>query len=102
MSEHAGDLLANPTTAGGLGVVVTAVLGWLGTRLLGKPAIETAIRDTFKELLDQLRHELRMAIKERDEARDEASDLRARVEELQATIAALELRVARASLPRPC
>lgn len=94
MSEHA-DLLANPTATGGMGVIATAVLGWLGTRLLGKPAIETAIRETFKELLDQLRHELRMAIRERDEARAESAERQATIEELRHTISALELRLRR-------
>lgn len=89
------------------GVIVTAILTWLGTRLVGKAALENAVTATIKEVLEQLRTELRVALKERDTARQERDDARAvakvqeeRIEELVHTIAALELRIASATLPR--
>lgn len=93
-------LLRDPAATGVAGVLGTALLGWLGQRLVGRAALEQAMRDTFKELLSQLRQELKVALTERDKARDENVELQATIEELRTTISALELRVAGAVLPR--
>lgn len=94
------DMFQNPAATGFAGVLGTAVLAWLGQRLVGKAAIQTAINASFKEVMDQLRQELRVAIQERDAARAQAAERQAQIEELRATISALELRVAAAPLPR--
>lgn len=86
-------LLHDPASAGLLGVVATAALAWLGNRLVGKAAIQTAINASFKDLMDQLRQELRVALRERDTARDE-------VEALKKVIDALEARLTAANQPR--
>jgi predicted aminopeptidase len=98
----------DPAVTGLAGVIGTAALAWLGQRLVGKAAIQSAVAltyekqtATFKELLDQLRQELRVALNERDEARQQASERAAQIEELRRTISALELRIAQAVLPRP-
>lgn len=88
------------TTVGVLASLAGAVLAWLGARLVGKAALENALTATAKELLEQLRTELRMALRERDTARADNVELRSRIEEMERTIDALELRVAGSFLPR--
>lgn len=94
MAEGAHELATNPAATGLAGALGTAALAWLGQRLVGKAAIQEAINASFHELMDQLRRELRVALKERDEARAKAAECEARIEELTATISALEVRVA--------
>lgn len=95
-----GSIVHDPASAGLLGAAITAALAWLGQRVIGKAALETALTATAKELLDQLRTELKVALRERDAARAESADLRTHIEELEKTISALELRVG-STLPRP-
>lgn len=95
----AADFMHDPVAAGtatGLGV---AVLAWLGNRMLGKAAIQAAINASFHEIMDQLRVELRVALQERDKERGKNLVLQVKIEELQRTIAALELRLV-AATPR--
>lgn len=87
------DALHNPTVTGALGVLGTALLGWLGQRMVGKAAIQEAINASFREVMDQLRRELKVALKERDEARAKNTEHEAHIEELQRTISVLEQRV---------
>jgi BMFP domain-containing protein YqiC len=89
----ADGLLHDPASAGVLSAAATAALAWLGNRLVGKAAIQTAINASFKDLMDQLRQELRVALRERDTARDE-------VEALKKVIDALEARLTAANQPR--
>lgn len=101
MAEAGHELLTNPAASGLAGALGTAALAWLGQRLVGKAAIQEAINKSFHELMDQLRQELRVAIRERDEARRHLAEAEARVEELTATISALEVRIASCTvLPR--
>lgn len=84
----------DPVMTGLAGVLGTGFLAWLGQRLVGKAAIQTAVNQGFKDLMDQMRQELKAAIGERDEARRECAAHEATIEELRRTIHALEAQAA--------
>jgi hypothetical protein len=76
---------------------VTAVLAWLGNRLVGQAAIKTAVATTFEKqiagydsLLDQYKSALHEALGQRDEARAEALTLHAEIRQKDAIIAGFE------------
>ncbi|QNH91689.1 hypothetical protein SR18_gp038c [Caulobacter phage SR18] len=81
--------LQDPVLTGLAGVLGTGFLAWLGQRLVGKAAIQTAVNQGFKELMEQMRQELKVALRERDDARAECDTHQATIEELRRTIAAL-------------
>lgn len=101
MSE---DLFQNPALTGLAGVIGTGALAWLGNRLVGKAAIQTAINASFHEVMDQMRTELKAALRQRDaleleidrlerhleaeatRGREERATLRAEVESLRAAL----------------
>jgi len=60
------DLFANPALTGLAGVLGTGALAWLGNRLVGKAAIQTAINASFHEVMNQMRTELKAALNQRD------------------------------------
>ena len=92
-----GGLHIDAATGALAGGVTTAFLAWLGQRLVGRAAIQTAVAVTFekqtaiwKDLVDQLRQELRETSAEREEARSEAASLRAELRQKDAIIAGFE------------
>jgi hypothetical protein len=85
-----GGFNIDPATAAIGSSIGTAFLAWLGNRLVGKAAIQTAINASFKELMDQMRQELKDALTERDEARGENAHLKAEIRQKDAIIAGFE------------
>lgn len=98
------DLLSNPALTGLAGAIGTGALAWLGNRLVGKAAIQTAINASFHEVMDQMRTELKAALRQRDlleaeitrledhiekeaaRGREEREALRAEVQSLRAAL----------------
>jgi hypothetical protein len=92
-----GHFNADPALVGFGSAMATAVLAWLGNRLVGKAAIQTAVNQTFheqtaifKELLDQLRQELKDTDAALNTERAENMLLRAEIRQKDAIIAGFE------------
>jgi hypothetical protein len=99
-----GSFHADPVVVGFGSALSTAFLAWLGTRLVGKAAIQSAVNQTFheqtaifKELLDQVRIELKesiLALRDSDQAlnaaRTENMHLQAEIRQKDAIIAGFE------------
>lgn len=90
MAADGGGFSLDAPTAAAASSIGTALLVWLGNRLVGKAAIQTAINASFKELMDQMRTELREALHERDEARGQVLSLEAEIRQKDAIIAGFE------------
>lgn len=96
-----GNLPPDTVMVGVASSLVTAVLAWLGNRLVGKAAIQTAVTGAFKEVMDQMRQELRIALRERDEARHRQLELEGEIRQLKAINEALERVIVQHQLPLP-
>ena len=90
MAGDVGNFSLDAPTAAAASSVGTAFLVWLGNRLVGKAAIQTAINASFKELMDQMRKELKDALSERDDARSQVMSLEAEMRQKDAIIAGFE------------
>jgi hypothetical protein len=102
-----GGLHLDPVAVGIGSSLGTALLAWLGQRLVGKAAIQTAVSQTyasqtaiFKELLDQLRIELKEAAAELHTARTLNMRYEAEIRQKDAIIQGFE-RTTLAPLGRP-
>jgi hypothetical protein len=85
-----GNYTPDPAVIGVGSALGTAFLAWLGNRLVGKAAIQTAINSSFKELMDQLRQELKETAAERDAARADNLHLQAEIRQKDAIISGFE------------
>jgi len=74
------DLFQNPAITGLAGVLGTGALAWLGNRLVGKAAIQTAINVSFHEVMDQMRLELKAALNQRDTLKLKILELETHIE----------------------
>lgn len=85
-----GGIQLDATTGALAGSIGTALLAWLGNRLVGKAAIQTAINAAFKESMDQMRLDLRDERAENARLQTETLRLLAEIRQKDAIIAGFE------------